>query len=96
MEFMDLVISNEDVKNSKPHPEMYWKAISMMSCLPEETLIVEDSPYGLLAAARSKSHILRVKNTKETNYNNIYNKLKQIEMGEQQSTPAWRDENLTH
>ena len=28
MEFMDLVISNEDVKNSKPHPEMYWKAIS--------------------------------------------------------------------
>ena len=66
MEFMDLVISNEDAKNSKPHPEMYWKAISMMSCLPEETLIIEDSPYGLLAASRSKSHILRVKNTKET------------------------------
>tara|TARA_B100001939_G_scaffold84718_1_gene72385 strand:+ start:4099 stop:5481 length:1383 start_codon:yes stop_codon:yes gene_type:complete len=95
MEYMDLVISNEDVKNGKPHPEMYWKAISMMSCLPEETLIIEDSPYGLLAASRSKSHILRVKNTKETNYNNIYNKLKQIKMGEQQSTPAWRDENLT-
>ena len=95
MEFMDLVISNEDVKNSKPHPEMYWKAISMMSCLPEETLIIEDSPYGLLAAARSKSHILRVKNTKETTYRNIDNKLKQIEMGEQQPTPAWRDENLT-
>ena len=44
MEYMDLVISNEDVQNSKPHPEMYWKAISKMSCLPEETLIVEDSP----------------------------------------------------
>ena len=56
MEFMDFIVSNEDVKNSKPHPEMYWKAISMMSCLPEETLIVEDSPYGLLAAARS-NHI---------------------------------------
>ena len=95
MEFLDLVISNEDVKNGKPHPEMYWKAISMMSCLPEETLIIEDSPYGLLAAARSKSHILRVKNTKETTYRNIDNKLKQIEMGEQQPTPAWRDENLT-
>ena len=95
MEFMDLVISNEDVKNGKPHPEMYWKEISMMSCLPEETLIIEDSPYGLLAAARSKSHILRVKNTKETTYRNIDNKLKQIEMGEQQPTPAWRDENLT-
>ena len=94
MEYMDLVISNEDVKNSKPHPEMYWKGISMMSCLPEETLIVEDSPYGLLAAARSKSHILRVKNTKEVTLENLNNKLIQINMGEQQTIPAWRDETL--
>ena len=28
IEFMDLIISNEDVLNSKPHPEMYWQAIS--------------------------------------------------------------------
>jgi len=94
MEYMDLVISNEDVQNSKPHPEMYWKGISMMSCLPEETLIVEDSPYGLLAAARSKSHILRVKNTKEVTLTNLNNKLIQINMGEQQTIPAWRDETL--
>ena len=94
IEYLDLIISNEDVKNSKPHPEMYWKAISMMSCLPEETLIIEDSPYGLLAAARSKSYILRVKNPSEVTYNNINNKLNQINMGEQQTTPAWRDEKL--
>lgn len=94
MEYMDYVISNEDVDNSKPHPEMYWKAISKMKCLPEETLIVEDSPYGLLAAARSKSYILRVRNTKEVTYTNIFKKITEIEMGEQQSTPAWRDENL--
>jgi HAD superfamily hydrolase (TIGR01509 family) len=94
MEFMDLVISNEDVKNSKPHPEMYWKAISMMSCLPEETLIIEDSPYGLLAASRSKSHILRVKNPKEVTYTNIFSKLTEIEKGYTMKAPAWRDENL--
>ena len=94
MEYMDLVISNEDVKNSKPHPEMYWKAISMMSCLPEQTLIVEDSPYGLLAAARSKSYILRVKNPSEVRFKNIIKKLVEIDMGEQQTTPAWRDETL--
>jgi len=94
IEFIDLIISNEDVKNSKPHPEMYWKAISVMSCLPEETLIVEDSPYGLLAAARSKSHILRVKNPKEVTYTNIFKKLTEIEMGEKQTPPAWRDETL--
>ena len=94
IEFMDLIISNEDVTNSKPHPEMYWQAISKMECLPEETLIVEDSPYGLLAAARSKSYILRVKNPQEVTYNNISNKLNEIKMGDKQNIPAWRDETL--
>jgi HAD superfamily hydrolase (TIGR01509 family) len=94
VDFVELVISNEDVKNSKPHPEMYWNAMSLMSCLPEETLIIEDSPYGLLAAARSKSFILRVKNTQEVTLNNIKNKLNNINMGEQKIIPAWRDEKL--
>lgn len=94
MEYMDLIISNEDVKNSKPHPEMYWKAISMMGCLSEETLIVEDSPYGLLAAARSKSHILRVKNPKEVTYTNIFKKINSIKNIKQMKAPKWHDEEL--
>ena len=94
IEYFDLIISNEDVLNSKPHPEMYWTAMSKMKCLPEETLIVEDSPYGLLAASRSKSYILRVKNPKEVTIKSIYKKLNEIKMGDKQTTPAWRDETL--
>jgi HAD superfamily hydrolase (TIGR01509 family) len=94
IEYMDLIISNEDVKNSKPHPEMYWKAISMMSCLPEETLIVEDSPYGLLAASRAKAHILRVAHPKDVIYNNIYKKLEEINSGTMITTPKWKDDKL--
>jgi HAD superfamily hydrolase (TIGR01509 family) len=94
IEYFDLLISNEDVTNSKPHPEMYWTAMSKMKVLPEETLIVEDSPYGLLAAARSKSYILRVKNPQEVTIKNIYSKLNEIKMGDKQNIPAWRDETL--
>ena len=94
IEYMDLILSNEDVKNPKPHPEMYWKAISMMSFLPEETLIVEDSPYGLLAASRAKAHILRVTNSKDVTYDNIYKKLTEIKQGYVMKSPAWRDETL--
>ena len=94
IEYFDLIISNEDVLNSKPHPEMYWTVMSKMKCLPEETLIVEDSPYGLLAAARSKSYILRVKNPQEVTYTNIFKKITEIHMGNQQTIPAWRDETL--
>ena len=94
IEFIDLIISNEDVDNGKPHPEMYWKAMSILKVLPEQTLIVEDSPYGLLAAARSKSNILRVKNTSEVTYDNIIGKLNKLDMVIKKTSPAWRDSNL--
>ena len=91
IEYFDLIISNEDVKNSKPHPEMYWKAISIMGCLPEEVLIVEDSPYGLLAASRSKAHVMRVGSPKEVTYINICKYLNKEKMN---ITPKWKDEKL--
>jgi HAD superfamily hydrolase (TIGR01509 family) len=94
IEFFDLIISNEDVNNSKPHPEMYWKAISTIGCLSEETIIVEDSPYGLLAASRSMSHILRVKNPIEVTYLNIKEKIKHIKENNNMTTPKWKDSKL--
>ena len=60
--YCSIILSNEDVKNSKPHPEIYWKAMSMLGFLPEETMIVEDSPPGLLSAARSGAKYIRVEN----------------------------------
>ena len=87
IEYMDLIISNEDVKNSKPHPEMYWKAMSMMSVLPDETLIVEDSPHGLLAASRSRANVLRVDNPSDLTFEKISSKLKQNKI---MSIPKWQ------
>ena len=89
IEFMDLIISNEDVKNSKPHPEMYWKAMSMMGVLPEETLIVEDSPHGLLAASRSRANVLRVDNPKDLVLSKIISKLDETK-SKIMSTPKWQ------
>ena len=88
IEYMDLIISNEDVKNSKPHPEMYWKTMSMMGCLPEETLIVEDSPHGLLAASRSRANILRVDSPKDLVISKIISKLDQTQ--NTMSIPKWQ------
>jgi HAD superfamily hydrolase (TIGR01509 family) len=87
IEFMDLILSNEDVKNSKPHPEMYWKGMSMMGVLPEETLIVEDSPHGLLAASRSRANILRVDNPADLTLEKIETKLKE---NKSMSIPKWQ------
>ncbi len=90
----DLILSNEDVKNSKPHPEIYWKAISEIGVLPEETLIVEDSPYGLLAASRSNSHILRVNTPKDVTFENINKKINEIKQEYRMSSPQWTNDKL--
>ena len=71
IEYFDLLISNEDVITSKPHPEMYWKAMSTFKCFPEETLIVEDSPNGLQAAYRANAQIWRVNNPEDLTVKNL-------------------------
>jgi HAD superfamily hydrolase (TIGR01509 family) len=91
IEQLDLIISNEDVKQGKPHPEMYWKAMSIMGVLPEETLIVEDSPAGLLAASRSRADVLRVDTPKDVNIKNIAEKLNIKKMGK---VPKWQGGKL--
>lgn len=90
IEYMDLILSNEDVKNAKPHPEIYWKAMSMMEVLPEQTLIVEDSPTGLLAANRSGANILRVDNPNDLTKEKINSKLSINKM----NTPKWQGNKL--
>ena len=91
IEYLDVIITNDDIKNSKPHPEIYWKAMSMMSCLPDETLIIEDSPQGLMAAHRSKAMVLRVKNSKDLTIDKINDILQQKKT---MSKNIWRDEKL--
>jgi HAD superfamily hydrolase (TIGR01509 family) len=94
IEYMDLILSNEDVVNSKPHPEIYWQAMAKLNCLPEDTLIVEDSPNGLLAAYRSTKNVLRVKNVDDVTYDNIMNKIQNINMKIDSKIPKWKDNKL--
>jgi len=79
------------VCNSKPHPEMYWKAMSMMKVLPEETLIVEDSPPGLLAASRSRAIVLRVDDPSDLTTDKIKTKMKENKIME---IPKWQGGSL--
>jgi len=90
IEYLDVIMTNDDVKNPKPHPEMYWKAISSMNCLPEETLIIEDSPQGLLAATRSKADVVRVNNSNDVSLEKIYTKLKT----NKKIMNKWHDEKM--
>lgn len=92
IEYFDIIISNEDVKNSKPYPEMYWKAMAMAQALPEETLIIEDSPHGLLAAHRSGANTFRVFNSLDVTYDKISKSIRGL--NSKMIVPKWVNRNL--
>ena len=61
-DFMEFLISNQMVKNPKPHGEGYIRAMIRLNSQPEETLIVEDSQRGLKAAYSTGAHVVQVPN----------------------------------
>lgn len=56
----DLIYAGIDVKQGKPSPEIYLKAMSSLGVNPEEVLIFEDSSVGIEAARASDAHVLHV------------------------------------
>lgn len=66
--YVDFLLSNQDVKNPKPHPEIYQTAISRFGLQPKECLIVEDNFNGIKAAKDSGGHVYQVETIKDVNY----------------------------
>ena len=73
LEYLDFYLSNEDVKKSKPDPEMYNNAINRFKLSPKECLIIEDNPNGVKAAIASGAHVMKVDKITDVNYFNISN-----------------------
>lgn len=48
-EFFDLIVSEEDTKNNKPHPEPLLFALNKLRVLPVDSLMVGDSNQDILA-----------------------------------------------
>jgi HAD superfamily hydrolase (TIGR01509 family) len=80
IEYLSFYLSNQDVTNSKPDPEIYNLAISRLGFKPEECVIVEDNDIGLKAAIASGAHVLRVETVHDVNFDNITAFIKEVEI----------------
>lgn len=89
--YFECVYSNSHVTKCKPYPYIYWYAMITCGVLPEETLIIEDSPTGLLAASRSGARILRVNNSKDVTVSNI---LDAINKNNNETKVKWQGNNM--
>ena len=79
VEHFDFLVSNEDVKQPKPHPEMYLLAFEKLGVQPVECVIVEDADHGLEAARKAGAHVCQVSGFPEVDYDRIHRFIQSIE-----------------
>lgn len=70
-QYLDFYISNQDVRQGKPDPEMYNNAIQKLGLTPTECMIIEDNENGIKAAKASNANVMIVETTEDVNYQNI-------------------------
>ena len=58
---VDGILTSSDVREPKPSPEAFLKAMDIEGVTPAETLIFEDSPVGIAAAKASGAPYFKVK-----------------------------------
>lgn len=77
-EYVDIVISSDEVKNAKPDPEAVLKVLNKFKIAPQESLVVGDAKNDILMgkAAKAKTALFAPKS-----YNSYYdlNEIKQAE-----------------
>lgn len=66
--FFEAIVSAEQVKKGKPHPEGFLLALKKLnekyrSILPNQCIVIEDSHWGLEAAAAAGMHTIAVTNS---------------------------------
>ena len=71
-DLFELILSNEDVIQQKPSPEIYLKVMSTLGVSPENTLILEDSPHGRKAAYESGAHVLEIADPQDTTEEKLF------------------------
>jgi len=92
--FLKFSISTEKLKNSKPHPEIYLRSIVNLNSKPKNTLILEDSYNGRIAAKESGARLMPIKSLADVTYKNIINFIENKNEELINNIDSWDDDEL--
>ena len=59
----DVIIPVDDIRNGKPHPEPYLKAIEKLEADPREVLVIENAPLGIISAKQAGADCFAIETT---------------------------------
>lgn len=78
---LEFMLSNEDVGQPKPDPEIYRTAMARLGVQPSETLILEDNEHGISAARASGAELLVVRDVHDVTLAAIDSRIRALDEG---------------
>jgi beta-phosphoglucomutase len=78
-QYLDGIVSNQDVAHGKPDPEIYHKAMAMLGVTPQETLVLEDNEHGIASARAAGAHLMIIGEVTDVTLDGIMEHIKQAE-----------------
>ena len=78
-QYLEGIVSNQDVKHGKPDPEIYVKAMAMLGVKPEETLVLEDNEHGIAAARAAGTHLMIIEEVTDVTLDGILKHIREAE-----------------
>jgi HAD superfamily hydrolase (TIGR01509 family) len=91
--YIEYIVSNEDVKHHKPYPEMYWKCMTALNALPQNTIIVEDSHIGRQGAIASGGHLYGIKDADDLDKDKFFGMIDRFQLKGKKEVP-WKNEKM--
>lgn len=76
--YLDALITNQDVRKTKPDPEGYLIACEKLGVLPKDVLVIEDGEYGKAAARKAGCKVFEVDGPWEVNIDNISKEIAEL------------------
>ena len=67
IDFLDVLVTNEDVSRSKPDPEMYALTVNRLGLEPGDCLVIEDHEYGIEAAREAGCRFYKIEGVSDLN-----------------------------
>ena len=80
--FFYAIVCRDEVKETKPNPEIFLKAAERLNINPKECIVIEDSSAGIKAAfnaGMTAFHVVDLKEADEEILNNCYNSFNNLE-----------------
>ena len=69
LNYLDVIVTNEDVRNAKPAPDIYLEAVRLLGVTPGQTLVVEDSEFGIRSAEAAGCTVIKVSGIEDVSEN---------------------------